>query len=181
MFWELVATVFAGLGAAGIALLLRKLSAQKLPRYLVPVFAGLGMLGFQIHSEYNWYSHQLSLLPQGVVVVKAVEEKISWRPWTFLKPQITRFMALDVKNSAANSKNPALVLANLYLFERRQAAINVKLVVHCPSKQRANFTEQLVLPAEGEMPGAEFMAIAADEDALLQVCTTQKKSDPNNA
>ena len=68
MFWELVATVFAGLGAAGIALLLRKLSAQKLPRYLVPVFAGLGMLGFQIHAEYNWYSHQKSLLPERYAV-----------------------------------------------------------------------------------------------------------------
>lgn len=176
MFWELVATAFAGLGAAGIALLLRKLSAQKLPRYLVPVFAGIGMLGFQIYSEYNWYSHQLTLLPQGVVVVKAVEEKINWRPWTLVKPQITRFMALDVKNSAANSKNPELVLANLYLFERRQAAINVKLVVHCPSQQRANFTEQLELPAQGEMPGTEFIAIAADEHALLQVCTAQNQT-----
>lgn len=171
MFWELVATVFAGLGAAGIALLLRKLSAQKLPRYLVPVFAGLGMLGFQIHGEYNWYSHQTSLLPEGVVVVKAVEEQISWRPWTFIKPQISRFMAVDVKNSAANSNNADLVLANLYLFERRQPAINVKLVVHCKEQKRANFTEQLPLPAPGEAAGADFIAISADENMLLAVCS----------
>ena len=171
MFWELVATVFAGLGAAGIALMLRKLSAKKLPRYLVPVFAGLGMLGFQIHAEYNWYSHQTSLLPAGVVVVKAVEEKISWRPWTLIKPQITRFMAVDVKNSAANSNNADLVLANLYLFERRQAAINVKLVVHCKEQKRADFTEQLLLPAPGEAAGADFVTINADEKMLLAVCS----------
>lgn len=170
MFWEFVATVFAGLGAAGIALLLRKLSSQQLPRYLVPVFAGAGMLGFQIFSEYSWYSHQLSLLPQGVVVVKAVEEKTSWRPWTFIKPQVSRFMALDVKNSAANSQNPELVLANLYLFERRQTAINVKLVLHCPTKQRANYSEQLVLPAAGAAPGPDFIAIGADETTLLTLC-----------
>ena len=170
MFWELVATVFAGLGAAGIALLLRKLSAQKLPRYLVPVFAGLGMLGFQIHGEYNWYSHQVSLLPEGVLVVKAVEEKINWKPWTYLKPQITRFMAVDVKNSAANNNNADLVLANLYLFERRQAAINVKLVVHCKDQKRANFTEQLPLPKPGEAAGADFMAIGESEKVLLSVC-----------
>lgn len=170
MFWELVATVFAGLGAAGIALMLHKLSAQKLPRYLVPVFAGLGMLGFQIYGEYNWYSHQTSLLPEGVVVVKAVEEQISWRPWTFIKPQISRFMAVDVKNSVANSNNANLVLANLYLFERRQAAINVKLVIDCQAQKRANFTEQLTLPVAGEAAGADFVAISADEKMLLAVC-----------
>lgn len=170
MLWELVATVFAGLGAAGIALMLRKISGKKLPRYLVPVFAGLGMLGFQIHGEYNWYSHQVSLLPEGVVVVKAVEEQTSWRPWTFVKPQITRFMAVDVKNSAANSNNNDLVLANLYLFERRQAAINVKLVVHCKEQKRANFTEQLPLPAPGEAAGADFIVIGDNEKMLLSVC-----------
>lgn len=172
MFWELVATVFAGLGAAGIALLLRKLSAQTLPRYLVPVFAGLGMLGFQIYGEYDWYSHQTSLLPEGVVVVKAVEEQMSWRPWTLIKPQITRFMAIDVKNSAANSNNTDLVLANLYLFERRQAAINVKLVVHCKEQKRANFTEQLALPKPAEAAGTDFVPISADEKVLLAVCNT---------
>ncbi|WP_306518259.1 hypothetical protein [Rheinheimera sp.] len=172
MLWELVATVFAGLGAAGIALMLRKISGQKLPRAVVPVFAGLGMLAFQIHGEYNWYSHQLSLLPKDVVVVKAVEEQINWKPWTYLKPQISRFMAVDVKNSAANSNNANLVLANLYLFERRQAAINVKLVIDCQAQKRANFTEQLVLPAPGEASGADFIPINNDEKTLLSVCTT---------
>lgn len=172
MLWELVATVFAGLGAAGIALMLRKISGQKLPRYLVPVFAGLGMLVFQIYGEYNWYSHQLSLLPKDVVVVKAVEEQINWKPWTYIKPQISRFMAVDVKNSAANSNNTSLVLANLYLFERRQAAMNVKLVIDCQAQKRANFTEQLVLPAPGEASGADFITISDDEKTLLSVCTT---------
>lgn len=170
MFWEFVATVCAGLGAAGIALLLRKLSLQKLPAYLVPVFAGLGMLVFQIYSEYNWYPHQMSLLPQGVLVVKAVEEDISWRPWTYIKPQITRFMAVDVKNSAANSNNADLVLANLYLFERRQAAIHVKLVIHCKEQKRANFSESLHLPATGESTTSDFVAIGDDEKTLLAVC-----------
>jgi len=70
MFWELIATVFAGLGGAGIALLLRKLTKQSTPKWLVPVFAGGAMLGFQIQGEYDWYDHQASLLPEGVVVVK---------------------------------------------------------------------------------------------------------------
>ncbi|MES7593453.1 hypothetical protein U6M85_12405, partial [Cutibacterium acnes] len=68
MFWELIATFSAGLGAAGIALLLRAITLKKLPNWIIPVFAGAGMLGFQIYSEYTWFSHQRSLLPAGVEV-----------------------------------------------------------------------------------------------------------------
>jgi len=98
MIWELVATVFAGLGGAGIALLIRKLSKQAAPKWLVPAFAGLCMLGFQVQGEYDWYDHQTGLLPTGVVVVKAVEEKAIWRPWSYVFPQTTRFIAADVAN-----------------------------------------------------------------------------------
>ena len=48
MLWTLLAIVVAGLGAAGIALLLRKLTRNKLPRWIVPLFGGLGMLANQV-------------------------------------------------------------------------------------------------------------------------------------
>ena len=57
MIWHLVATFSAGLGAAGIAFLLRSLSKQKLPKWIIPAFAGIGMLGYQIYFEYNWFAH----------------------------------------------------------------------------------------------------------------------------
>ena len=41
MLWELIATIVAGLGAAGIALAIRFISRKKAPRWLVPAFAGL--------------------------------------------------------------------------------------------------------------------------------------------
>ena len=43
MLWTLLAIVVAGLGAAGIALLLRKLTRNKLPKWIVPLFGGLGI------------------------------------------------------------------------------------------------------------------------------------------
>ncbi len=88
MLWDVIATIVSGVGAAGIALLIVKLSARRAQRYLVPFFAAAGMLGFQIYSEYQWFDHQQSLLPEGVVVVKAVAESTAWRPWSYLQPQI---------------------------------------------------------------------------------------------
>jgi len=141
MIWELVATVFAGLGGAGIALLIRKLSKQAAPKWLVPAFAGLCMLGFQVQGEYDWYDHQTGLLPTGVVVVKAVEEKAIWRPWSYVFPQTTRFIAADVANSAQNKIDPNLILVDLYFFERRSAAKRVPQVIDCVQSARADFTD----------------------------------------
>lgn len=140
MIWELVATVFAGLGGAGIALLIRKLSKQTAPKWLVPVFAGLCMLGFQIQGEYDWYDHQASLLPEGVVVVKKVQEEAPWRPWSYVFPQTMRFIAADVANSAQNKIDPNLILVDLYFFERRTPAKRVPQVIDCVQSARADFT-----------------------------------------
>lgn len=141
MIWELIATIFAGVGGAGIALLIRKLSRQLAPKWLVPVFAGMAMLGFQIQGEYDWYDHQTSLLPNGVVVVKAVEEKAPWRPWSYVIPQTMRFIAADVANSATNKIDPSLVLVDLYFFERRSLAKRVPQIIDCINKARTDFTQ----------------------------------------
>ena len=68
MIWEWIATITAGLGAAGLLMLLR-LFYKRLPKSLIPAAAGLGMLLFQIHSEYTWFDHTRSLLPASAVVV----------------------------------------------------------------------------------------------------------------
>ncbi|MBV0934033.1 hypothetical protein [Marinobacterium weihaiense] len=95
MIWNLVATVFAGLGAAGIALILRLLSGKKLPKWIIPVFAGLGMLAYQIYTEYTWYEFKRSQLPAGAEVVATETDSMIWRPWTYLKPMTVAFTVVD--------------------------------------------------------------------------------------
>lgn len=141
MIWELIATIFAGVGGAGIALLIRKLSKQKSPKWLVPAFAGMTMLGFQIQGEYEWYDHQISLLPKGVMVVKAIEENTPWRPWSYIFPPTMRFIAADVVNSAANKIAPNLILVDLYFFERHSLAKRVPQIIDCVNEARADFTQ----------------------------------------
>ncbi|GHG66801.1 hypothetical protein GCM10010919_14940 [Alishewanella longhuensis] len=170
MFWELIATLSAGLGAAGIALLLRALTLKKLPNWIIPVFAGAGMLGFQIYSEYNWFNHQRSLLPQGVEVVRTAKESSGWRPWSYLYPQTMRFIAADVRNAAANQQNSALVLVDLYFFERRMSARRVPQVIHCQQQARADFTAELVIPPPGATITSGWHKLAADDQLLQLLC-----------
>lgn len=170
MLWELLATVFAGLGAAGIALALRAFSRKRLPSWIIPVCAGSAMLGFQIYSEYTWFSHQKSLLPEDVLVVRQVKETAPWRPWTYLYPQTVRFVAVQVGKGAVNQMNPELILADVFLFERRMAARQVPQIFHCGANARATLTDDLKIPQPGTVPGNQWTPLDANDELLVAVC-----------
>ncbi|MBU2115119.1 MAG: hypothetical protein KKE94_15245 [Gammaproteobacteria bacterium] len=172
MLWELIATVVAGLGGAGIALMLRKLSANKAPSWLIPAFAGATMLGFQIHSEYSWFEHQASLLPAGVVVVKTVQEQAVWRPWSYLYPQTLRFIAADVNNASQNQLNNQIMLVDLYFFQRRATARRVSVVLHCEQHARTEFSQQLDIPAVDAPLSNNWQKLSADDPLLTAVCNS---------
>jgi len=118
MFWSFIATVFCGLGAAGIALGICKATRSKAPKWIIPVFAGAGMLGFLIFNEYTWYDLKQSRLPEGAVVVDTQAAAIFWRPWTFVFPYVTSFSTVDTKNIDRDTGNPDMVGFILYRFEQ---------------------------------------------------------------
>jgi hypothetical protein len=169
MFWELIATIFAGIGGAGIALLIRKISKQIAPKWLVPAFAGIAMLGFQVQGEYDWYEHQTSLLPDGVVVVKAIQEEAPWRPWSYVFPQTMRFIAADVANSAKNKLDPNLILVDLYFFERRNLAKRVPQIVDCVQEARTDFI-QSYSASSGENTESTWHPLESHDPLLTAVC-----------
>ena len=69
MFWHLIAAIVAGTAGAGIALALRSLMRKRLPKWIIPVGAGLGMLAYTIHYEYTWFESTQARLPEGSGVV----------------------------------------------------------------------------------------------------------------
>jgi hypothetical protein len=170
MFWEFIATVFAGVGAAGVLLIVRSVTRLKTPSWSIPAVAGSAMLAFQIYSEYNWFPHQKSLLPNDVTVVRHIEEAAPWRPWSYLYPQTVRFIAVRVGKAAVNTINPDLVLAEVYLFERRMSARRIHQVFHCEQNARADFSESLEIPPPGASLDNTWIPLAADDQMLRAVC-----------
>ena len=140
MLFEFIATIAAGFGLAGIALVithLSKLAGKKAPRWLIPLFGAIGIFGFQISQEYSWLGQQVAQLPEGVHVVKKVEESTWFRPWSYVKPQTLRFIAADSGHARANADAP-----NIYLFERRRSVQQVPQVIDCAAPSRADYVLQ---------------------------------------
>lgn len=138
MIWHLIATFSAGLGAAGIAFLLRSISRQKLPKWIIPAFAGIGMLGYQIYFEYNWFDHQTSQQPEGAVVTSSHKGEDFWRPWTFFYPMTTVFTVVDSKSlQVRNLDGLKLVEFIEYRFEKKYIDVVTlqRYVMNCTQAQ----------------------------------------------
>lgn len=168
MFWTFVATVFCGLGAAGIALGIRTLTKKKAPRWLIPVFAGAGMLGYLIHGEYTWYEHKKSLLPDEAVIVDTEDDGIYWRPWTFAFPYVTAFSTVDVDSIGRDTSNPDIVRFTLYRFEQKMTdAVSHRVhLINCQS------LELVPLGSDGT-PRVDNMKVLDQTDPLVRtVCSS---------
>ena len=141
MIWEFVATISAGLGAAGIMMMIR-LFVKKLPKWLVPAAAGLGMIGFQVYSEYTWFDHTRSLLPASAMVVAEVPESTFYKPWSYVKPQVLKFVAIDSTKTASVGESGQVLQTNLYFFERRMSAQTWPILINCQTRLQANAPQQ---------------------------------------
>jgi len=138
MIWHLIAAVFAGLAAAGIGLILRTLSGKRLPKWIVPVFGGLGMLGYQIHVEYSWFEHKQAQLPDTAVVISSDTGTAVWRPWTFAIPMTTKFSLVDSENIRMSEQDgDRLAEFILYQFERHHTDILITqpYLLNCESRE----------------------------------------------
>jgi fermentation-respiration switch protein FrsA (DUF1100 family) len=140
MILELIAVVVAGFAGAGVVMLARRLSAGRLPRWLVPMGAGLAMMAAAVSSEYNWYSRTRAALPEGLAVAETIESRAPWRPWSYAVPITDRFVAVDTARMRENDLTEGLYLADLYFFGRWRPITQVQVMVDCTRHRRADPT-----------------------------------------
>lgn len=131
MFWHLIAAAVAGVAGAGIGLLLRSLTRKRLPKWIIPVFAGLGMLAYTIHYEYTWFETTQLRLPEGSVVVSSEEGEMLWRPWTMAFPMPLAYVVLDGASAQIQDTDRGRIgRFVLYRFERHHLMSTVKSSPH---------------------------------------------------
>lgn len=162
MFLELIATFAAGLGAAGMVLLINTATKGRLPKWVMPVAAGAAMIGVGISNEYTWGARTVDGLPEGVIVVEHVSERQWYRPWSYVAPLTVRLATLDTGSVQKNPEVPYMRLADLYLFARWQAPARVPQLIDCNDGRRADVTQEaLAEPEQAIWREAESPLISA--------------------
>lgn len=166
---ELIAAFVAAVACAGVAMLARKLSRGRLPKWITPAAAGAGMIGFAVWSEYDWYDRLASDLPEGVAVVWKDDSPSPLRPWTMLFPLTTSFTAMDTRRLAPHPDNGSLVLAPIFAFARWQGVKEGFMVVDCAARRTALLTEGVRIDETGSLTGANWTE-SGSEDAVAAAC-----------
>lgn len=128
MFWELIAVFVVGLATAGVVMSARLL-LKRLPKWTIPAAAGLAMLGFVVHTEYTWYTRTAARLPQGAIVVATASHTAFYKPWSYARPQIFQFVAMDKNNVRDNGDGSKSAI--LYFFERHLPVHTLAVRVDC--------------------------------------------------
>lgn len=170
---ELIAAFVAAIACAGMAMLARKLSGKRLPRWITPAAAGLGMIGFAVWSEYDWFPRMAGGLPEGVQVVIRDDRPSPLRPWTMLFPMTTAFTAMDTRKLAPHPENADLLLAPVYGFARWQGVREGFMVVDCGQRRSTMLTETVSLDADGQLAGAAWVQMGADDLIGRAACAEQ--------
>lgn len=171
MIWHLVATFSAGLGAAGIAFLLRTLTKQRLPKWIIPAFAGLGMLGYQIYFEYSWFDHQASRQPEGTVVTSSQQGEVFWRPWTYFYPMTTVFTVVDTNNLQVRELGGLTLVEFIeYRFEKQYMDVvtHQRYVLNCTDAER------IAVSDDNQVLSKQPQQIAQDSRLFRAVCSKPK-------
>ncbi len=170
MFFELIAAVVAGGFAAGVVMLLNRLVGGRLPRWLMPIAAGLAMIGYTIAMEYTWFSRTSSSLPPGVEVTDTHEADNFWRPWTYIAPVTDRFLAVDTTNIRTNDSVPHQRIADLIAFGRWQTPKVAPMVFDCDARRNAPMLDTVTLDASGAVENAQWAPIQEGDLTLSTVC-----------
>jgi hypothetical protein len=164
---EILAAVTAAFAMAGFALLARMLTRQRLPTWIVPAAAGLGMIGYAIWSEYSWYPRSVAALPPGVAVLRAEASPSGLRPWTLVAPVTLRFVALDLRAGTQHPANAGLRMVPVYAFVRWQPVEDRAMVFDCAGGVQVVLQKGMEITPEGALVGATWVTPEAGQDDLL--------------
>jgi hypothetical protein len=170
MLIDLMVLVAAAFCGGGVALIARHLSRWRLPKWIVPVAAGAAMLTATVAREYSWYGEQLAALGDQVTVVSAPAERVFYRPWTFVVPLTSRFIAVDGKQEVQSETVPGLKVAMVVVEQRWARKQAFQVAVDCTAGRRAELLEGAEIAPDGSLSGTTWLDVGLADPLVAAAC-----------
>lgn len=171
MFFELIGTIIAGVAAGLIVWALNRTLKGRLPKWLVPVAAGLAMLVATISSEYSWFDRTKATMPDGMIIADTVEERAFYRPWTYAYPFVSRFVAADVATARTHPDHPGQRIVDLVFYGRWTRTAKVPMLFDCADDRRADIVDGIEFGDGGEVLNANWRSVDAGDPVQKAACS----------
>jgi hypothetical protein len=169
MALELLGSLFVALTLGLFLWALRK-QFPAIPRWMVPLVAGIGLIATTIWMEYTWFDRVTGALPPGFSVANAESGSSPLRPWTYLVPLANRFTALDTTKRARHPERADLIVAPVFGFARWQNPQTALMVFDCAGKRRVAVTEGMSIDANGTLTGADWLVLETTDGLQEAAC-----------
>jgi hypothetical protein len=169
MVIDFVGALATGFGLLGVVMLLNRILRGRLDRWIYPATVALGMVGYTVWSEYTWPARTIESQPNLRLAAES-GERVFYRPWTYLWPQVTRMIAVDLSRTQVHPDQPNLVLTQIVLIGRWQPVRVAGAVFDCAANARADLSEGAVFNADGSIDGIEWRTLEEGDAVLRTVC-----------
>jgi len=170
MYVDIITIIAAGFAAAGIVMILNRLTGGRLPRWAIPAGAGAGMILMSLTNEYRWYPRTLELLPDGFEVISTADHSAIYSPWTFVVPYVDRFVAVDLDGVQRNESQPDLRLSRVIFFTRWEPVRLLPVVFDCAQGRSALLDAEKVFNDDGTVRVERWDQTGQDDPATTLVC-----------
>lgn len=170
MYVDIITIIAAGFAAAGVLLIVNRLTGRRLPRWFMPAGTGLAMIVMSLTNEYRWYPRTLTLLPDGFEVAQTVPHSAPYSPWTYLFPYINRFAAVDVAGVKTNPAQPDLRLTQVVFFTRWAPVQLVPVVFDCAAGRSALINPETDIGTDGLVRVQRWDVTGVDDPATQLAC-----------
>ena len=173
MLFDLIAAIAAGFVVAGTLMLLRRTFSGLIPGWMIPVSAGLAMIGYGIWSEYTWYDRTVATLPETVTILSAPDRHSALRPWTYILPLKDRFMAVDGATVRRNPAVPDQRIAEIMVAARYGAQGRLPVLVDCAKNRRADLVDGVRFDENGAVIGASWQVLEPQGPLERALCQSE--------
>jgi hypothetical protein len=170
MLFTFIGTIVLGLGAAGTWMLVTKALRIPAPRWTIPVVAGGAMLIFHVYIEYSWFSRTAASFPPRVEVARPETYRSPLQPWTWVVPQVNRFIAVDTGQVKTHPDHPPLAIAEVAFVTRYYPTITTRQLYDCAAARRADILADTTFGADGLPERIDWIALEPDDAVRSIVC-----------
>jgi hypothetical protein len=177
MIWHLIAVVIAGLSVGGMLFLLRKLSKDRLPKWLVSASAGAAMLAYLAYYDYTWYDFKRSRLPSDSLLIDTQSPSSFLRPWSYVSAPVNAFTVFDGRSRRHEQDGETLIQYILYTFRKDplERLDTRAYLLNCTRMERALFDRD----APDDRIGLE--KISRDDPMYQTLCLHGRKEPAHTA
>jgi len=170
MFWTLITVFIAGFAGAGIGFLLHNLTRKRMPKGIVPVFAGLAMIAATVSLEYGWEGGVRATMAEDLVIVSTREQQAWYQPWTLVRPWVRGFIAYSPAETAETAEGSGLMAVQLRIQERWQPQVVRPALVDCANARWTDLSASMEFTETGLPIEVIWRETGPDDPVVSAVC-----------